>query len=88
MCLEYRFNEEAQPGYIHEISIGWQRVNEFFGEYERDGQEVYYDRKVLEPFRSWLNTNTPGWRSSNFKVINCFSFQTKEHAMLFKLTWA
>jgi hypothetical protein len=88
MCLEYTYREQAHPRQQHEVAVCGSRVNQFFGDYERDGEEVYYDREVLEPYRQWLDAHTPGWYSWNYKETNCFSFASQEHAMLFKLTWA
>ena len=89
MCLEYRFRESAQPGYQHEVEIHFERVNHFFAEYVREDGQVYtFKRRAQPEVEKWLDAFTPGWQSFNFKVINSFCFRTKEHAMLFKLTWA
>jgi hypothetical protein len=89
MGLEYNYRKDASPGYRHEIEVGHRRVHQFFAEYALENGQVYTFRRHAQPeVKEWLDAHTPGWNTFNFKVINAFCFQTKEHAMLFKLTWA
>lgn len=90
MGLEYRF-QDKQAGWSTDRHI----IDLRSGDVKRLCQDCtdcdagYFASKEPRPeVRVWLDRHTPNWDFFAFKVLHQFIFEHKDHAMLFKLTWA